>query len=59
MDIIVHRQSTVTAREILKLWLMEIGKDMPKDENSAVILANLFPGFVDVSYLLKVWREEK
>ena len=52
----VTPKSETTARDVL-LWLQEMGKNMPKDEESAVILADLYPGFVDVSYLLHVWKE--
>lgn len=53
----VTRKSDVSARHILEIWLAEFGQDLPKDEISAVILAKLFPGFIDVSYLYHVWKE--
>ena len=53
----VAPKSSTTAKRVLQLWLLEMGQDVPKDMTSAVILADLFPGFVDVAYLFKVWKE--
>ena len=53
----VAPKSSTTAKRVLQLWLMQYGRDMEKTPVNAIILADLFPDFVDVAYLFKVWKE--
>ena len=53
----VSPKSSTTAKRVLQFWLMQYGRDMEKTPVNAIILADLFPGFVDVAYLFKVWKE--
>ena len=53
----VHHHSQITARYWLKLWLVVNADGMEYTPENGVKLANLFPGFVDVSYLMDVWKE--
>jgi len=49
--------SNVSARDILSAWLRENAEGMEYIPVNGVILADKFPGFVDVSYLMNVWKE--
>ena len=53
----VAPKSSMTAKRVLQFWLMQYGRNMEKTPVNAIILADLFPGFVDVAYLFKVWKE--
>ncbi len=53
----VHYHSKVTARECLGLWLLVNADGMEYTPENGVKLADLFPGFVDVAFLMNVWKE--
>jgi len=54
----VHHHSQVSARDLLTLWLMVNARGgMKYTPENGVKLADLFPGFVDVSFLMNVWKE--
>lgn len=53
----VSPKSSMTAKRVLQFWLMQYAQGMEKTPMNAVILADLFPDFVDVAYLFKVWKE--
>ena len=53
----VHFHSQITARELLKSWLLVNADGMEYTPENVVKLADLYPGFVDVSYLMNVWKE--
>lgn len=53
----VHHHSQVSARDLLTLWLMVNARGMKYSPENGQKLADLFPGFVDVSFLINVWEE--
>ena len=55
----IHPHSKITAKNLLLLWLLDNTDGMEHTPENAVKLANLYPGFVDVSYLMNVWEELK
>lgn len=57
LENIVSPKSSMTAKRVLQFWLMQYAQGMEKTPVNAVILADLFPDFVDVAYLFKVWKE--
>lgn len=54
---LVHPHSQMTARKELGLWLIVNAEGMEYTQENGVKLADLFPGFVDVSFLMNVWKE--
>lgn len=54
---LIHPHSTTTARDIVGLWLIVNADGMEYTPENGAKLADLFPGFVDVSFLMNVWKE--
>lgn len=53
----VHHHSKVSARDLLTLWLMVNARGMKYSPGNGAKLADLFLGFVDVSFLMNIWKE--
>lgn len=49
--------SKVSGRDILLAWLLKNAEGMEYTPENGVRLADMYPGWVDVSYLMNVWKE--
>lgn len=54
---VVRPISKVSARDLLINWLEENASGVSYSPENGVKLADMYPGFVDVSYLMNVWKE--
>lgn len=55
----IHPVSDVNAFDLLKRWLLVHAAGLDFTPENAVLLADMYPGFVDVAFLVKVWRDCK
>ena len=53
----IHPISNVNASDLLKRWLLVHAAGIDFTPENAGRLADMYPGFVDVSFLVNVWRD--